>query len=122
MDDDIGVPAALAALHESVSEGNRLLTDPDGDDAQVAAALASVRRMLDVLGVDPLSPTWAGTAGESDAAHRALDALVAERLAARQAARAARDFAAADAVRDSLRAAGVLIEDTPAGPRWSLEA
>ena len=122
MDDDIGVPAALAVLHESVSEGNRLLTDPDGDDAQVAAVLASVRRMLDVLGVDPLSPTWAGTAGESDAAHRALDVLVAERLAARQAARAARDFAAADAVRDSLRAAGVLIEDTPAGPRWSLEA
>jgi len=122
MDDDIGVPAALAVLHESVSEGNRLLTDPDGDDAQVAAALASVRRMLEVLGVDPLSPTWAGTTGASDAAHRALDVLIAERLAARQAARDARDFAAADAVRDSLRAAGVLIEDTPAGPRWSLEA
>ena len=52
----------------------------------------------------------------------ALDALVTERLAARQAARAARDFAAADAVRDSLRDAGVLIEDTPAGARWSLEA
>jgi cysteinyl-tRNA synthetase len=78
--------------------------------------------MLDILGVDPLDPTWAGGTGTSDAAHDALDALITERLAARQAARDARDFAAADAVRDSLRSAGILIEDTPDGPRWSLEA
>jgi cysteinyl-tRNA synthetase len=76
--------------------------------------------MMGILGVDPLDPQWEG-AGGSDAAHVALDALVRERLEARQAARAARDFAAADAVRDSLKAAGILIEDTPAGPRWSVE-
>ena len=78
--------------------------------------------MLDVLGVDPGDPQWASGQGRRCAAQAALDALVGERLAARQAARAARDFATADAVRDSLRAAGILIEDTPAGARWSLEA
>ena len=122
MDDDLGVPAALAVIHETVSQGNRLLADSTSSDADLAGVLGSVRRMLDVLGVDPLAPQWAGDAGGADAAHEALDSLINERLAARQAAREARDFAAADAVRDSLRAAGVLIEDTPAGPRWSLEA
>ena len=122
MDDDLGVPAALAVIHETVSEGNRLLADARSSDEDLAGLLGAVRRMLDVLGVDPLAPQWAGDSGGADAAHEALDALINERLAARAAAREARDFAAADAVRDSLRAAGVLIEDTPAGPRWSLEA
>ena len=122
MDDDLGVPAALAVIHESVSEGNRMLADRGSSDAELATLLGSVRGMLDILGVDPLDATWAGGTGTSDAAHDALDALINERLAARQAARDARDFAAADAVRDSLRAAGVHIEDTPDGPRWSLEA
>ncbi len=122
MDDDLGVPAALAVLHETVSEGNRMLADRTGSDPELAALLGSVRAMLGIIGVDPLDPTWAGDTGSADVAHAALDALVRERLAARQAARQARDFAAADAVRDSLRAAGVLIEDTPDGPRWSLEA
>ena len=122
MDDDLGVPAALAVIHELVSEGNRMLADPDSPDGQLASLLGSVRAMLGVIGVDPLDPHWAGGTTTTDAAHVALDALVTERLAARQAARAARDFAAADAVRDSLRDAGVLIEDTPTGARWSLEA
>jgi cysteinyl-tRNA synthetase len=120
MNDDLGVPAALAVLHESVSEGNRLLADPASDRAELAPVLASVRRMMGVLGVDPFDPHW-DQPGAVGAAHDALDALVQERLAARQAARAARDFAAADAVRDSLKSAGILIEDTPTGPRWTLE-
>ena len=120
MDDDLGVPAALAVLHETVSEGNRMLAEASTDTDELAATWTSVCAMLDVLGVNPLDGQWS-TGGSSDAAHKALDALVTERLAARQAARAARDFTTADAVRTSLRAAGSLIEDTPAGPRWSLE-
>ncbi len=120
MDDDLGVPAALAVLHETVSEGNRILAQPGSGAVELVALWASVCAMLDVLGVNPLDERWAG-GSSSDASHKALDALVRERLAARQAARAARDFATADAVRDSLRDAGILIEDTPAGPRWSLE-
>ncbi len=120
MDADLGVPAALAVLHEHVSEGNRMLAAGAADEA-LARVLGAVRRMLDVLGVDPLDPQWTA-GGSADAAYRALEALVGERLEARQAARAARDFATADAVRDALKAAGVLIEDTPAGPRWTLDS
>ncbi len=121
MDDDLGVPAALAVLHETVSAGNRLLADPRTTRDALVAALGPVRAMLDILGVDPRSEPWStGSPGDGNAA-RALDALISERLAARQAARQARDFTAADAVRDSLREAGILIEDTPNGPRWSLE-
>ncbi len=119
MDDDLGVPAALAACHDAVSAGNRLLADPSAPQEAVRSSLASVRSMLDVLGVDPLSPPWVG-GDEGAAALQALGHLVEERLAARKAARVARDFAAADAIRDSLREAGVQVEDTPAGPRWSL--
>ena len=118
MDDDLGVPAALAAIHEVAREGNRAMDA--GDDGAVRGAAASVRAMLDVLGVDPLDPGWA-QGGGSDAAHAALDTLVTELLADRQAARAARDFTRADTIRDELKAAGILIEDTPTGPRWTLE-
>jgi cysteinyl-tRNA synthetase len=50
-----------------------------------------------------------------------VDRLVGVVLEQRQAARARKDFAAADAIRDSLRAAGVLVEDTPQGPRWTVD-
>ncbi len=75
--------------------------------------------MLRVLGLDPAAPEWAtgGAAGASDAA---LGALVEHLLAERAAARAAKDFAAADRVRDALAAAGVILEDTPSGPKWRL--
>ena len=120
MDDDLGVPAALAVVHETVSEGNRMLGSQRAEPEALGRVLSAVRGMLDVLGIDPLDEKW-GTGQSSTAAHRALDALVTDRLLARQVARAERDFAAADAVRDGLRRAGIAIEDTPAGPRWSLE-
>ncbi|CAN5890554.1 cysteine--tRNA ligase [soil metagenome] len=125
MDDDLGTPAALAAVHEVVREGNRLLADagPAGDPAATKAlrgTLTSVRRMLAVLGLDPLDPVWAtgGGAGDSETAI-ALDTLVRSVLAERQEARARKDWPAADAARDRLRRAGVEIEDTPSGARWS---
>jgi cysteinyl-tRNA synthetase len=116
MDDDLGVPAALAVLHERVTEGNRLLSG--GSTDELAVVLADVRKMLAVLGCDPLSEQWAS--GSADDLHDVVDALVQSALEDRQTARANKDFAAADAIRDRLLAAGIAIEDTADGPRWSL--
>ncbi|HEY8480874.1 MAG TPA: cysteine--tRNA ligase [Spirillospora sp.] len=117
MNDDLGVPQALAVLHETLREGNSALAS--GDRETVRARLADVRAMTDVLGVDPLSPQWRG-AGE-EGLRSVVDALVSLALEQRQAARARKDYATADAIRDSLSKAGVLVEDTPQGPRWELK-
>ena len=117
MDDDLGTPAALAAVHEVVREGNSALAA--GNRGAVAGALASVRAMLGVLGLDPLCPQWTETDGAG--LREVADRLVAVALEQRQNARARKDYAAADAIRDQLAAAGVVVEDTPQGPRWSLD-
>ncbi len=116
MDDDLGVPQALAVLHDTVREGNAALDA--GVTERVRTALCSIKAMVAVLGVDPLSPRWA--APDSSGARQTIDRLVAGLLDERAAARTRKDFAAADAIRDRLADAGVVIEDTPAGPRWSV--
>jgi cysteinyl-tRNA synthetase len=116
MDDDLSTPKALAAVHDVVREGNQALAA--GDDAATRGALGSVRAMLAVLGLDPFDPQWAG-AGRGDL-HGVVDALVGVALDQRQAARSRKDFQAADAIRDQLKQAGILVEDTPHGPRWTL--
>jgi cysteinyl-tRNA synthetase len=119
MNDDLGTPAAVAAVHETVRDGNKAISDGDKHGATQAAL--AVRAMTDVLGVDPFDPRWVSTGGgDDDRLRQALDRLVRERLAARAAARAEKNFAAADAVRQSLAAAGIMVEDTPSGARWSL--
>jgi cysteinyl-tRNA synthetase len=116
MDDDLAVPQALAVLHETVRLGNAAL---DADDVHaVANAYAHVGAMVSVLGIDPRDPAWSG--GASDRSATPLAALVDRLVAERQRARADRDFATADRVRDDLAAAGITIEDTAAGPRWSI--
>ena len=117
MDDDLGVPQALAVLHDAVRLGNKLLSS--GADGDVGAVLAEVRAMLDVLGLDPDAY---GVPGAGDPVRRTVATLLDAALAEREQARARRDWAAADAVRDRLAAAGVAIEDSPRGPRWSIEA
>jgi cysteinyl-tRNA synthetase len=116
LDDDLGTPAAVAAIHELVHEGNTALAD--GNETAIAGTLGSVRAMLGVLGLDPLDPRWAR--GSDERLTQATDGLVALALEQRQAARARKDFAAADAIRDQLTALGVTVEDTPQGPRWEL--
>jgi cysteinyl-tRNA synthetase len=116
MDDDLNTSRALAVVHDTVRTGNALLAD--GDRAAVGAALSQVRAMLDVLGLDPQDPQWIES---SDAGLTGVvDSLVALALEQRTAARARKDWAAADVVRDQLKQAGVVVEDTPAGPRWTL--
>jgi cysteinyl-tRNA synthetase len=118
MDDDLAVPQALAVLHEAVREGNGALSA--GDQAGTAKYLAQARAMLDVLGLDPLAGHWAAGAQDDSGLRAVVDALVAVALDQRQAARERKDFAAADAIRAQLQAAGVIVEDTPRGPRWEL--
>ena len=121
MDDDLGIPAAVAAIHGLVTEGNSMLAKGAAADVNaLRGVLASVRRCLDVLGVDPLAEPWASRAAGSDDLHHVVDALVQAALSDRQQARADKDFATADAIRDRLLAAGVAIEDTAEGPRWTL--
>jgi len=117
LDDDLGTPAAVAGIHEAVRHGNTALAD--GDDTAVAGALGSVRAMLGVLGLDPLDPQWATGSSDEQLTH-VTDGLVSLALEQRQAARARKDFAAADAIRDQLTSLGVSVEDTPQGPRWEL--
>ncbi len=117
MDDDLGTPAAVGVIYNAVRRGNTLVSE--GDSAELRATVAVVRRMLGVLGLDPADPAW-GPAGDDGALAGVVDALVAGLLADRTAARAAKDFARADAIRDQLTAAGIAIEDTATGPKWSL--
>jgi cysteinyl-tRNA synthetase len=121
MDDDLGVPGAVAVLHNTVREGNTALAASDKEGA--AAALAAVLAMLDVLGLNPLAAPWAGggavPVGAGDL-RPVVDTLVRVALEQRQAARERKDYAASDAIRDQLAAAGVTVEDTPGGPRWTV--
>jgi cysteinyl-tRNA synthetase len=120
MDDDLGTPAAVAAIYDAVREGNKLL--PAGDSPELRAVASSVRGMLAVLGLDPFDPHWSSGASSAAEAklNAAVDALVSGLLEQRAAARAEKDFATADAIRDQLKSAGIELEDTPQGPTWSL--
>lgn len=108
----------MAVLHEVVREGNAALTA--GDAVAVRHAFVSVLAMVDVLGVNPWA--WSASSTDSDASRSTIDALVRVALDQRQEARARKDFAAADAIRDGLDAIGIKIEDTATGVRWNLEA
>ncbi|WP_018024840.1 cysteine--tRNA ligase [Corynebacterium ulceribovis] len=120
LDDDLGVPKALAEIHNTVRAGNAALAAKD--TAKALELAAAVRAMTAVLGVDPMSAHWQahGAGGGDDAAHHALDTLIKAELERRAEARANKDWATADAVRDRLTAAGIEVTDTADGPQWSL--
>ena len=113
MDDDLNTAGALAALFIFVKEANTALDHAGGaicgvDRESAEKALASIDAVLGVLGL-----ALAGRRVE-DSAQERIDALVAER----NRARAGRDFARADAIRDQLAAEGIVLEDAPEGTRW----
>ncbi|HET6212192.1 MAG TPA: cysteine--tRNA ligase [Micromonosporaceae bacterium] len=117
MDDDLNTSRATASVHEVIRDGNTALAQ--GNDPAVRGALGSVRAMLGLLGLDPLSPQWTSSA-PGEGLRPVVDGLVALALQQREAARARKDWAAADAVRDQLKQAGIAVEDTPHGPRWTI--
>lgn len=117
LDDNLAVPKALAEVHAVVHTGNTALESGATDLARECAG--QVRAMLAILGMDPLDPHWA-SGSDAGSAERALNILVQAELDQRNEARAQRDWATADAVRDRLARAGIQIDDTSAGAQWSL--
>ena len=115
MNEDLAVPQALAVVSENVRVGNIALTS--GDQAVIATQSSEIRGALGVLGCDPFDPAFAASTGVTS---DVLDGLIALALEQRTAARARKDFASSDAIRDQLAALGVIIEDTAAGTRWSI--
>ena len=114
MDDDLGVPQALAAVHDTVRIGNTALDAGDLDTAQ--SARAALTLMLRVLGLEISEGEQLGGAAAS-----ALDALVQEMIVQRAQARADKDWAAADRIRDAIAAAGIALEDSADGTHWSID-
>ena len=113
MNDDLAVPQALALISEWLRAGNSALSAGESALEQASA----IRGALDILGCDPFDPSYGSQAKNLDAA---VDGLIALLLEQREAARVRKDFAAADAIRDRIIALGINIEDTPSGPRWSV--
>jgi len=105
MDDDLGTPQAVAVIFETLRRANAAL-DAGTEDAQ--ALTATVSNLAGALGM------------AVEAAEQASDdnAAIEDLVTRRQAAREAKDWATADALRDELSALGVVVEDTPAGPVW----
>lgn len=118
MDDDVNVSAALAVIHEHVTAGNNALVAEE--EVDIRNEQLYVRAMLDVLGLDPCASPWREERSLGSNYHDALDALVHTILDERAAARAAKDWARADALRDSLLAAGIQVEDSATGARWKI--
>ena len=113
MDDDFNTPLALSVLHELAREINRRR----GDDPQAAERLGAVLRELGaILGLLQEDPEHylRGSGGESGLSDAEIEAM----LQRRQEARASRNFAEADRLRDELAAQGIIIEDSPQGTSW----
>ena len=114
LDDDMNIPRALAVLHEQTRAGNAALAA--GTDASEFAN--AVWAMTNVLGL--ISLMNLDGSGASGAEHQALDALIHTILEQRASARAEKDWATADRMRDVLAAAGITVKDGAQGSTWSL--
>jgi cysteinyl-tRNA synthetase len=118
MDDDLNAPVAVAALHELVSDGNDRITAADKGDEAARAAVAALADALVEVGDGVLGLALSPALVAAATLERQVGPLVEQLLERRIAARAEKDFATADAIRDQLATAGIVVEDRPAGPRW----
>jgi cysteinyl-tRNA synthetase len=111
MNDDLAVPLALAFISESMRIGNTA-----GEDKKVLAKTAGeIRGALSILGCDPKDEAFLSSKSND----LAMDGLIMLALEQREAARARKDFASADQIRDQIASLGITVEDTSNGPRWS---
>jgi len=114
MDDDFNTPLALAVLFDLAREVNRAREAGESDRADgLAGELRRLGHMLGLLQGDAEGFLQGGSA-EDPAEVARINALVAER----DQARAQRDFARADAIRDQLIGEGIVLEDGTGGTRW----
>ncbi len=115
MDDDFNSAGAFATIHELVRTGNRLLEPAERGDATARDELGSLAddfaELTGLLGFRLEAP---------EASSGLVAGLVELLLRLREEARASRDFGRADAIRSGLGELGVVVEDTPSGPRWHL--
>jgi len=116
IEDDLATPLTISIIHEYVTKGNTALTN---NESKLLDILNEVRSMLYLLGLDPMSSNW--NSQSSNQEKEALDKLISELLNKRNQARANKDFALADSMRDALKNAGILIEDGADGSRWTIE-
>jgi len=119
MDDDFNTPAALAVLEEGIGRANRELDARRLDALALAAVATGARRLLGILGRDPVER--AEEVREGLIRKRRLDrAAIEARVAERAEARARKDFARSDAIRHELKELGVEVRDGAGGTTWTV--
>ena len=116
LNDDLAVPQVLAQISEWLKLGNSALSA--SDKAQVARYASYIRAALSIIGTDPFDSAYSSSSSANLTG--AVDGLISLLLEQRSAARARKDFAAADQIRDQIIAMGISIEDRADGVRWSI--